>query len=136
VHRGSLSNKTKGPTLQAGLQQVPKWDPGRGSDWMSTDKQIHLLDGLQSLLEKQIELARRSNFRKVEALAEQAGSIIGEIVRTKVLEQAEFRQQGKHLAKLYRQLTLMLAAEKEHLSGQLQRVSKGKKILEAYRNNV
>ena len=37
---------------------------------MNADEQMHLLDNLQSLLEKQIELTRKGNFRRVEALAE------------------------------------------------------------------
>ncbi len=43
---------------------------------MSTDKQISMLDELQGLLEKQIEMARRSSLRRVEALAEQADSVV------------------------------------------------------------
>ncbi|GAG68342.1 unnamed protein product [marine sediment metagenome] len=52
---------------------------------MKADEQISLLDDLQSLLEKQIEMARRGNFRLVEALAEQADSVVEKIVRTSLM---------------------------------------------------
>ena len=102
---------------------------------ITSDKQIHLLDDLQSLLEKQIEMARKSNFRSVEVLAEQADSIVDEIVRTRAFKQAEFNNRRECLAKLYKGLELMLAAEKYHLDKQLQRISEGKKTLRAYRGN-
>ena len=46
---------------------------------MNTGEQTLLLDNLQSTLEKQITMARESNFRRVEALAGQANSIVDKI---------------------------------------------------------
>jgi len=48
---------------------------------VNTDEQTHLLDNLQSLLENQIEMARKGNFRRVEALAEQADPVVEKISR-------------------------------------------------------
>ena len=99
------------------------------------DKQTHLFDDLQSLLEKQIEMARTSNFRRVEALAEQAGSIVEEIVKTKAFEQPEFGSRREHLTKLYKKLELIFAARKDSIGKELKQVGNVRKTLKAYRNN-
>ena len=74
----------------------------RSLDCVKADEQVHLLDNLQSLLEEQIEMARRSNFHRVEALAGQADSIVEKIVKTKVLEHPRFDSRREHLTKLYK----------------------------------
>lgn len=102
---------------------------------MRVDKQMHLLDNLQSLLEKQIEMARRGNFRRVEVLAEQASPIVEKIVKTKAFEQHEFDGPREYLAELYKKLELMLAAGKDSVGRQLRQVGSGRKTLQAYRNS-
>ena len=101
---------------------------------MSTDEQTRLLDNLQSLLEKQIEMARRSDFRSVEALAEQADFIVDEIVKMKCFEQPEFAGRCQHLTKLYQKLELMLTGSKDSVGRQLRQVGNVRKTLEAYHN--
>lgn len=102
---------------------------------MSTDEKIRLLDNLQSLLEKQIEMVRRSNFRRVETLAEQADSVVEEIVKTKTFEQPEFNGSCERLTKLYRKLELILAVAKDSTGKQLWQIGSRKKTLQAYRNS-
>ncbi len=102
---------------------------------MNTDEQVSLLDGLQGLLEKQIETARRGNLRRVEALAGKADSIVARIVQTRVLEQPEFDGRREHLTKLYKKLELILATGKEAVGKQLQQVGSGRRTLQAYRNS-
>ena len=102
---------------------------------MKADEQMRLLDNLQSLLEKQIEMARRSNFRRVEALAEQANSVVEKIVKIKAFEQPGFDGQREHLTKLYEKLELILAAGKDSVGKQLRQVGNVRKTLSAYRNN-
>ncbi len=100
---------------------------------MNEDGQMRLLDDLQGLLEKQIEMARRGNLRRVEALAEQADSIVAGIVQAGVFEQPEFDGRREHLTKLYKKLELMLAADKDAVNRQRRRVGNGRKTLHAYR---
>jgi len=102
---------------------------------VKADEQMHLLDNLQSLLEKQIEMARRGNFRRVEVLAEQADSIVEKIVKIKAFEQPEFDGRRTHLTKLYEKLQLILAAGKDSVGRQLRQVGNVRKTLHAYRNN-
>ena len=102
---------------------------------MSTDKQISMLDELQSLLEKQIEMARRSNLRRVEASAEQADSVVEKIVKIKTFDQPEFESQRRYTVKLYEKLQLILAAGKDSVGKQLKQVGNVRKTLHAYRND-
>ena len=94
---------------------------------------MRLLNDLQGLLEKQIEMARRGNLRRVEALAEQADSIVDKIVQTRVLQQPAFDGRREHLTILYKKLELMLATDKDAVNRQLRRVGSGRKALQAYR---
>ena len=103
---------------------------------MNANEQICLLDNLQSLLENQIEMFRKSNFAGVEVLAAKADLIVSEIVKTKMFEQSEFDGRRKHLIKLYKTLDLMMAAGKDSVEKQLQQVANGKKTLRKYRSNA
>lgn len=102
---------------------------------MNADEQRHLLDNLQSLLEEQIEMARKGNFRRVEVLTEQVGLVVEKIVETKSFGQPEFAGRREHLTKLYRRLELMLAAGKASVGRQLRQIGNVRKTLKAYRNN-
>ena len=94
---------------------------------MSPDKQVYLLDDLQSLLQKQIELARQNN--------KQAGCLVEKIAQTRSCELAELKNRHKCLVKLYKKLLLIIAAKKEHIGRQLRQISNGRKTLEAYSHN-
>jgi len=102
---------------------------------VKADKQMCLLDNLRNLLEKQIEMARKGNFRRVETLTEQADSIVEKIIKTKVFEHPEFECQRIHLLELYKKLGLMLAAGKASVQKQLRQVGNVKKTLKIYRNS-
>jgi len=102
---------------------------------VNADEQTHLLDNLQSLLETQIEMARKGNLRRVEALAEQADSVVEKIVKTKTFDQPGSDGRREHLTKLYKKLELILAAGKDSVGRQLRQVGNVRKTLHAYRNN-
>ena len=103
---------------------------------MSTDKQIHLLDDLQSLLEKQMELARQGNISGVEVLGKQANSLVGKIAQTRILELREFKNRREQLQKLYDSLLLAITAHRAEAAGELSRVRRGKRTIETYRSNI
>jgi len=103
---------------------------------MSTDNQIHLLDELQSLLGRQIKLARQSNIGDVEVLSKQAGSLVEKITQTGIFESAEFENRREQLGKLYKDLCLALTAQRAETGEKLSRVRKGKKTIETYRNSI
>ncbi len=105
---------------------------------MSIDEQIHLLDDLQGLLEKQIELARQGNSagRRIEVLSKQAGSLVEKIARTGILELTEFENRRERLRDLYRKLSIILMTERSKTGEQLSKTRKFKKMFAMYRNSV
>ncbi len=106
------------------------------SDEIIPDEQIHLLDELQNLLEKQIDLARQGNINEIEVLSKQVSSLVGEIARSGVLESSEFKSQREKLRKLYQDLCLALTAQQAETTEELSRVRKGKKTIATYRGNI
>ena len=102
---------------------------------MSTVGQMHLLDNLQSLLEKQIETARKGNLRRLEALAKQTDSVVEELGKTKTFDLTEFGGQRKDIVKLYKKLELILETGKDTIDRQLRQAGNVQKTLKAYRNN-
>ena len=109
---------------------------------MSTDKDKQIsglssvLDDLQSLLEKQIELARQGNIRDVEALSKQTSSLVVKIRERGILELAEFKNRREQLQKLYEALYLAITAQKAGTFEELKQVRKGKRTIKAYRSNI
>jgi hypothetical protein len=99
---------------------------------MMTDKQAHLLDGLENLLERQIQLAQQGNISGVTTLSEQADSLVQEIAQAGILELTEFENRRERLQELYERVSLALAAEKADTAERLSRVRKGKKLLGTY----
>ena len=105
---------------------------------MSTRRQIHVLDELQSLLEEQITLAQRGNAasKRTEVLSKQADALVGKIVQTGMLESAEFKNRREHLKKLYDTLCLAVTAQKADTAAKLNQVRRGKKTVATYRSNI
>jgi cell division protein FtsX len=103
---------------------------------MNTNEQTQLLDCLQSLLERQIELAQQANIGDVELLSEQTTCLVEKIAQTGVLESAEFENRREQLQKLYHDLHLAITAQRDETGETLSRVRRGKKTVEAYGNNI
>jgi len=105
---------------------------------MITDEKTNLLDELQNLLEKQIELAHQGNpdNRHLEPLSKQAGLLVEKIAQERILELPEFKNRREDLQKLYGDLCLAFIAQKADISEKLKQVRKGKKTIETYRENI
>ncbi len=95
-----------------------------------------ILDNLRNLLEKQLGFAREGSFREVAILAEQVDSVISKISQAGVFEKPEFRQRQEKLRALYKELELAITAEKTEVSGQLDHVRKGRRVMEVYKHNL
>ncbi len=105
---------------------------------MSTNKHISMLDELQALLEKQLELAHQGNSagEQIEVLGRHADCLVKKIAKEKILERPEFENQKKKLKKLYEDLQLAISAQKAETSQKLSHIRSGKKIVETYRSNI
>jgi len=100
------------------------------------NKPKELLAELQRLLEAQVTLARQGKIDDVETLSTRIKGLVGQMSQRRIFELDEFKEHRGELAKLYKQLILTFAAQKDNISRQLQRVGAGKKMLGAYRANV
>ena len=103
---------------------------------MNTNEQTQLLDDLQSLLERQIELAQQANIGDAELLSEQATCLVEKIQKSGFLESAEFENRRERLQKLYHKLNLVITARRDQTGETLSRVRRGKKTVETYGNNI
>lgn len=99
-------------------------------------QQAHLLDDLQSLLEKQIELAHKGNIAEAELLSKQADGLVGEIAQTGLLEREANSDRRELLRRLYEELRLTIATQRAAVAEKLIQVRKGKKTIQTYRSNI
>lgn len=96
-----------------------------------------LLDELQSLLQKQTELAYQGNSagREIEVLGRRADRIVEKIAQAGFLDRPEYKNQRDKLKKSYHDLHLTITAQKADVTEKLGQVRRGKKIVETYREN-
>ena len=106
---------------------------------INKDKKVHLVDELQTLLKKQVDLARRGNIKNVEMLNERAASLVEKIIQTGTPRSPQTilnPEQAKLLAKLYEDLYLAISAQKAGLCAELKQIRKGKRTIQAYRSHI
>ena len=103
---------------------------------MSNNKSTHLLEKLQKILEKQIELARQGKISDVQALTNSADFIMEKISEKGLLKLPEFENHRVRLQEMYQNLCLALSAQKAGIAEQLIQIRKGKKTIGAYRTNI
>jgi hypothetical protein len=95
-----------------------------------------LLDDLETMLERQIELVQTGNVSNVEVLSKQADYLVGKIAGTGVLELPEFKSRRELLRRLYGRLCLAITAQRADISEKLSRIRKGRKTIGVYRTNT
>jgi hypothetical protein len=103
---------------------------------MNAADEKELLEELANCLEEQIALARRGNLAAMLQMAVRCEPLVAQIARTGLLEKPEYKTNRNHLAKLYRDLQLLLSAQQGAVAEQIKSVHKGKKTLAAYRGNM
>ena len=94
----------------------------------------NVVQGLQQLVEKQIDAVKKSDFRTIELLSEQAGPLVLEISKIRLSEQHDLKDPVNKLLRCYKQLELMVSAEKETVRQQLQKLGKGIKTIQVYQS--
>lgn len=107
-------------------------------DQIIPDERVRLLDELESVLKKQLELARQgdSASEKFDALTSQAGRLVEKITSLGVRDSGELQDRWSRLHGLYGNLCLVVAAEKSDVCEDLARIRRGRKIIGTYRQSV
>jgi ElaB/YqjD/DUF883 family membrane-anchored ribosome-binding protein len=97
-----------------------------------------LLDELQKLLERQIELVNRGEpaGKKIENLSEQINILVAKVRQAGILETEQFKNVREKIRKLYDCLYMAVSAQKDQTKKELNRIRKGKKTIVTYRGNI
>ena len=101
-------------------------------------QQEHLLDELQSVLNRQLQLARQgdSTNEQFGVLTGKASSLVREIERTGILDRDDLQHRREGLRRRYENLCLIVAAEKANVCRNIGQIHTGRKILQTYRSNI
>ena len=102
---------------------------------MKNDQEIQLLEELANILDKQIELARHDEIEELEKLVSYSEQLAIKITAARLLEKPEYDGWRKRLTGLYKNMELVLSAQKNAVAGQIKSIHLGKKTLAAYRGN-
>jgi hypothetical protein len=102
---------------------------------MNADDQTSLLEDLRCLLEDQLSMARSGNYRRLEALTQQAGPIVENLRKSKAFEKAAFTTQCRQITRLYKKLQLAVAGEKNSIETQQRKTADSRKTLRVYLNS-
>ena len=102
------------------------------------NEHVRLLDELEGLLSRQIELAHQGDSagEQFNVLTARAGSLVGKITQLGPPGSGEYQHRFERLRELYETLSLVLAAEKADVSEELSRIRKGRKIIGTYRRTI
>lgn len=94
------------------------------------------VDRLHGLLARQLELIRQGNVVAAEALCEQTDPLVRVIADADAFRGAEGEDRRRLVEQLYRELCLMLTAQRKETSDSLQAVRRGKRMLRTYGNHL
>ncbi len=102
------------------------------------DERLHLLDELEGVLKKQLELAHQADAasEKFDALTSRADLLVRRITSLGAQDWGGLRSRYGQLQRLYKALCLVVAAEKADVSEELARIRKGRKTIGMYRRNL
>lgn len=101
-------------------------------------ERISLLNELQNLLEKLLQLARQgdSTNEHFDAVIAKADSLVGKINQFGPIGSGEIQHRFERLRQLYETLSLVISVQKADVSEELNRIRRGKKIIAVYHKNV
>jgi hypothetical protein len=102
--------------------------PGPGADGEA------LVGRLQGLLQKQLELMHRGNLTAVVALFEQTDQCVREILAARASDRPGSEGQWQYVGQLYRELSLVLTAQRAEVAATLRTVCQGKRTLNVYKS--
>jgi len=91
-----------------------------------------LVDELQQLLERQLDLARGGSLAALQQLGERVDTVVSRITEAGMVDSPPLRSRMPVLEGLYRELCTVLAAQQHETSNTLRAVGQGKRLLRTY----
>ena len=95
-----------------------------------------MADYLENLLVRQLERLRKYDLDGAVVLGEEVNEIADVLGREGMLKRPEHSEQSQRIKHLYKEISLIIASEREEVSGKLKVIRKGIKTLGVYGNNV
>ena len=95
-----------------------------------------LLDELQQLLERQLELTRGGNTAGLDEVGERANAVVGRMAKAHMMDSPAFRSRRSLLDKLFKELYLTLATQRQETCDALIAVRQGKRLLRIYEEHA
>ncbi|NLW83473.1 MAG: hypothetical protein GXY41_03565 [Phycisphaerae bacterium] len=87
---------------------------------------------LEELLGRQIERLKTYDLDAAVAMAEESEPVAAELMRTEYLKQPENSETKARIRSLYRELTLIIASQRQDVSDKLDQIRDGLKTLGTY----
>lgn len=106
------------------------------SDTLAKNSYRQMVNYLSNILARQIEKVRNYDLDGAMRLAEEANSVASRIGQNKILEMPEFADDKWRIKRMYKDLTLIIASEREEVQDKLKQIRKGIKVLGVYGSNV
>lgn len=106
------------------------------SEQLAASSYGQMVDYLENLLMRQVERLRKYDLDGATELGEEANRVAAAISREKILERPEFSENRWRIEKLYKDLGLIIASERQEVSEKLRQIRMGLKTLGAYSENV
>jgi hypothetical protein len=95
-----------------------------------------LVDELQQLLERQLDLARAGSLAGLQQLGERVDAVVSRITEAGMMDSPPLRSRMPALEGLYRELCTVLVAQQQETSNTLRAVRQGKRLLRTYEKHV
>ena len=95
-----------------------------------------MVDYLENILTRQLERLRNYDLDGALALAEEANDLAASIGREKILERPDYADERWRIKKLYKDLSLIVASERQEVAEKLQQIRKCIKALGVYGDNL
>lgn len=87
---------------------------------------------LEELLIRQVDRLRTYDLDTAMAYAEESEAVAADVTASGVLNRPENAELKKRVESLYRELTLMIASQRQEVAGKLQQIRDGIKTLNTY----
>ncbi len=106
------------------------------ADALAHDGYRQMVDYLENILTRQLERVRNYDLDNAMLLAEEANNLAVALAQAKTLDTPEFADERWRITKLYKDIGLIIAAERQEVSEKLGAIRKGIRTLGLYADSV
>ena len=105
---------------------------GASTEFLADDSYRQMVGYLENILMRHLERLRNYDLDGAMLLAEEANGLALKIGDAEVLDRPEFAEDKNRILRLYNEIGLIIASEREEVAGKLKSIRKGIKTLGAY----